>query len=74
MNARLFLIGKGAPNANASSITFPKNGKKLTKQECSLNLWNNEPPGHTSLDGKVYQYGMLDLKERIAHELRNLDS
>ena len=30
-------------------------------------------PGHTSLDGKVYQYGMLDLKERIAHELRNLD-
>lgn len=35
---------KGAPNANASSITFPKNGKKLTKQECSLNLWNNEPP------------------------------
>lgn len=30
-------------------------------------------PGHTSLDGKVYKYGMLDLKERIARELEQLD-
>jgi formate C-acetyltransferase len=30
-------------------------------------------PGHTSLDGKVYKYGMLDLKERIAAELAALD-
>ncbi len=30
-------------------------------------------PGHTSLDGKVYQFGMLDLKKRIACELENLD-
>ncbi|MDD4403578.1 MAG: glycyl radical protein [Parabacteroides sp.] len=30
-------------------------------------------PGHTSLDGKVYKYGLLDLKERIAGELASLD-
>lgn len=30
-------------------------------------------PGHTSMDGKVYQYGLLDLKERIANELTELD-
>ena len=30
-------------------------------------------PGHTSLDGKVYKYGLLDLKERIADELALLD-
>ncbi|MDL2220991.1 glycyl radical protein [Parabacteroides sp. OttesenSCG-928-N08] len=30
-------------------------------------------PGHTSMDGKVYQYGMLDLKARIADELEKLD-
>lgn len=30
-------------------------------------------PGHTALDGKVYRYGLLDLKERIAGELANLD-
>ncbi len=30
-------------------------------------------PGHTSLDGKVYKFGLLDLKERIADELATLD-
>ena len=30
-------------------------------------------PGHTSLDGKVYKYGVLVLKERIADELASLD-
>lgn len=30
-------------------------------------------PGHTSLDGKVYKFGLLDLKERIADELASLD-
>jgi formate C-acetyltransferase len=30
-------------------------------------------PGHTALDGKVYRYGLLDLKERIAVELEKLD-
>jgi formate C-acetyltransferase len=30
-------------------------------------------PGHTSLDGKVYKYGLLDLKERIEGELASLD-
>jgi len=30
-------------------------------------------PGHTSLDGKVYKYGLLNLKERIEGELASLD-
>ncbi len=30
-------------------------------------------PGHTALDAKIYKYGMLDLKERIAKEIANLD-
>ena len=30
-------------------------------------------PGHTALDGKVYQYGLLDLKKRIEGELSALD-
>lgn len=30
-------------------------------------------PGQTSPDDKVYKYGMLDLKERIARELENLN-
>ncbi|WP_455643578.1 trans-4-hydroxy-L-proline dehydratase [Parabacteroides sp.] len=30
-------------------------------------------PGHTALDGKVYKYGLLDLKERIRKELDGLD-
>ena len=30
-------------------------------------------PGHTALDGKVYKYGLLDLKERIQKELDSLD-
>ena len=30
-------------------------------------------PGHTALDGNVYRYGLLDLKERIRKELDSLD-
>ena len=30
-------------------------------------------PGHTALDGKVYKYGLLDLKKRIRKELDGLD-
>ena len=30
-------------------------------------------PGHTSLDGKIYQKGMLDFKNEIAVQLSNLD-
>lgn len=30
-------------------------------------------PGHTSLDGKIYKFGLLDLQERITKELDALD-
>lgn len=30
-------------------------------------------PGHTTLDDKVYKYGLLDLKKRIASEIKALD-
>ncbi len=30
-------------------------------------------PGHTSLDGKLYKYGLLELKEQIARHLESLD-
>lgn len=30
-------------------------------------------PGHTALDGKVYRYGLLDLKDRIYKEIKKLD-
>ncbi len=30
-------------------------------------------PGHTALDGMIYQYGMLEFKERIANRLNRLD-
>lgn len=30
-------------------------------------------PGHTALDGKVYKFGLLDLKEKIGKELESLD-
>jgi pyruvate formate-lyase/glycerol dehydratase family glycyl radical enzyme len=30
-------------------------------------------PGHTALDGKLYKYGLLDLKEKIAKVLSSLD-
>ncbi len=30
-------------------------------------------PGHTTLDKKVYQYGLLDLKAQIEEEIKNLD-
>ena len=30
-------------------------------------------PGHTALDGQIYQKGMLDFKQQIATEIANLD-
>ena len=44
--------------------------KRILK-EC-VDTEDKEKP-YTCLLYTSYQYGMLDLKERIAHELRNLD-
>ncbi len=40
---------------------------------CLPNLWNNALRDIRLLTEKVYRYGLLDLKERIAGELANLD-
>ena len=51
----------------------PKEWKEAYEVGMFTEFMEQRAPGHTSLDGKVYQHGMLDLKERIAHELKNLD-
>lgn len=51
----------------------PDNWKNAYEVGIFTEFMEQRAPGHTSLDGKVYQYGMLDLKERIANELENLD-
>ena len=51
----------------------PKEWKEAYEVGMFTEFMEQRAPGHTSLDGKVYQYGMLDLKERIARELDKLD-
>ena len=73
MNARLFLYWKGRTQRERIFNHVPKEWKEAYEAGMFTEFMEQRAPGHTSLDGKVYQYGMLDLKERIAHELRNLD-
>lgn len=51
----------------------PQEWKEAYELGMFTEFMEQRAPGHTSMDGKVYQYGMLDLKERIAHELEKLD-
>jgi len=51
----------------------PENWKQAYELGIFTEFMEQRAPGHTSLDGKVYQYGLLDLKERIAKELAALD-
>lgn len=43
--------------------------------ECGLftEFMEQRAPGHTALDGSIYHYGMLGLKERIADRIKRLD-
>jgi len=51
----------------------PQNWKDAYEVGMFTEFMEQRAPGHTSLDGKVYRYGLLDLKEQIAGELENLD-
>lgn len=51
----------------------PRNWKEAYEAGIFTEFMEQRAPGHTSLDAKVYQYGLSDLKEKIAKELRNLD-
>ncbi|MDL2208909.1 glycyl radical protein [Parabacteroides sp. OttesenSCG-928-O15] len=51
----------------------PAEWRKAYENGMFTEFMEQRAPGHTSLDKKVYQYGLLDLKERIAGELKRLD-
>ena len=51
----------------------PKAWKDAYESGMFTEFMEQRAPGHTALDGKVYRYGLLDLKERIACELAALD-
>lgn len=51
----------------------PQEWKEAYELGMFTEFMEQRAPGHTSMDGKVYKYGMLDLQERIARELENLD-
>ena len=51
----------------------PDSWRNLYEAGVFTEFMEQRAPGHTALDGKVYRYGLLDLKERIAGELEKLD-
>lgn len=51
----------------------PDTWRSLYEAGLFTEFMEQRAPGHTALDGKVYRYGLLDLKERIAEELGRLD-
>ena len=51
----------------------PESWRDLYEAGMFTEFMEQRAPGHTALDGKIYQSGLLDLKERIAEELEKLD-
>lgn len=51
----------------------PKEWRLLYEAGLFTEFMEQRAPGHTALDGKIYKTGLLELKERIAGELANLD-
>jgi len=51
----------------------PDSWRSLYEAGLFTEFMEQRAPGHTALDGKIYQTGLLDLKERIEKELENLD-
>ncbi|MGL5272114.1 MAG: trans-4-hydroxy-L-proline dehydratase [Phocaeicola sp.] len=51
----------------------PDSWLKLYEAGLFTEFMEQRAPGHTAMDGKIYQTGLLDLKARIATEIENLD-
>jgi formate C-acetyltransferase len=51
----------------------PETWRLLYEAGLFTEFMEQRAPGHTALDGKIYRYGLLDLKARIAGELEKLD-
>ncbi len=51
----------------------PEEWKTAYEMGMFTEFMEQRAPGHTSLDGKLYKYGLLDLKEQIAAHLASLD-
>ena len=51
----------------------PQEWKEAYEVGMFTEFMEQRAPGHTALDGKVYKYGLLDLKECIRKELDGLD-
>ena len=51
----------------------PQTWRDLYEAGAFTEFMEQRAPGHTGLDGKIYKYGMLDLKKQIADEIANLD-
>lgn len=51
----------------------PQKWRLLYEAGLFTEFMEQRAPGHTALDGKIYTTGLLDLKIRIAGELKNLD-
>ena len=52
---------------------MPQTWRDLYEAGAFTEFMEQRAPGHTGLDGKIYKYGMLDLKKQIADEIANLD-
>ncbi len=51
----------------------PKEWKAAYEAGLFTEFMEQRAPGHTALDGKIYQKGMLDYKKEIAENIANLD-
>ena len=51
----------------------PQTWRNLYEAGIFTEFMEQRAPGHTALDGKIYRFGLLDLKEQIAVELERLD-
>ena len=51
----------------------PESWRALYEAGLFTEFMEQRAPGHTALDGKIYQTGLLDLKKRINRELKALD-
>ncbi|MGL4853336.1 MAG: trans-4-hydroxy-L-proline dehydratase [Phocaeicola sp.] len=51
----------------------PNSWKQLYEAALFTEFMEQRAPGHTAMDGKIYQTGLIDLKERIALEISQLN-